>query len=139
MESKNLVDIANNMCKNTLIAHLGIEFIEIGIDYLCAKMPVDNRTFQPMGQLHGGATAALAESVGSLGSAMMVNHETENVVGIEINANHIKTATGGHVFARGEILHKGKSTHVWNITVKNEQNQLIAVCRLTNMIIKKNI
>jgi 1,4-dihydroxy-2-naphthoyl-CoA hydrolase len=139
MEATNLVDIANKMCLNTLIEHLGIEFTEVGIDYLCAKMPVDHRTFQPMGQLHGGATAALAESMGSLGSAMLVNHETDSIVGIELNANHIKSVNKGFVYGRAEIIHKGNSTHVWNINVRNEENQLVAVCRLTNLIIKKKV
>ena len=139
MNIENRLARANEMCKNTLIDFLGIAFTEIGENYLCATMPVVQKTMQPMGQLHGGATAVLAETVGSLGSAMMVDQLQEATVGLEINVNHIKAVRSGFVHAKGEILHKGKSTHIWNITVKNDDNQLVAVCRLTNMIIKKQI
>lgn len=116
---------------------LGIEYTAIGDDFIRAKMPVDHRTHQPMGLLHGGATAALAESMGSLGSYLMIDQEKQAVVGIEINANHLRSARKGFVFAEGKLIHKGKTLHVWDIKVWDEREKQIAICRLTNMIIPK--
>ena len=100
-------------------------------------MPVDHRTVQAMGHLHGGATAALAETVGSMGSALLVDREKYAVMGIEVNANHLKSVRSGQVTATGTLLHKGRTTHVWDIRVHNDAGELIAVCRLTNVVITK--
>ena len=126
---------ANSVQKNTMVEGLGITFIPGGQGTLSATMPVDSRTLQPMGLLHGGATAALAETLGSMGSAMLVDLKKFAVVGIELNANHLKGVRSGMVTATGTLLHKGRTTHVWDIRVNNEADELVAVCRLTNVII----
>lgn len=116
---------------------LGIEYTAIGDDFIRARMPVDHRTHQPMGLLHGGATAALAESMGSLGSYMLIDQNEKAVVGIEINANHLRSVRKGWVTAEGKLIHRGKSLHVWDIKVFDERNKPVSICRLTNMIIPK--
>ncbi len=121
---------------DTLAAHLGIVFTALGDDYLEATMPVDNRTHQPYGLLHGGASAALAETLGSVGSALVVDHSAYYTLGIEINANHIKAARNGLVTGRATPVHLGKTLHVWNIHIHDAAQQLICVSRLT-VIIKK--
>ncbi len=121
---------------DTLAAHLGIVFTALGDDYLEATMPVDNRTHQPYGLLHGGASAALAETLGSVGSTLVVDHSAYYTLGIEINANHIKAARNGLVTGRATPVHLGKTLHVWNIHIHDAAQQLICVSRLT-VIIKK--
>lgn len=121
---------------DTLAAHLGIVFTALGDDYLEATMPVDNRTHQPYGLLHGGASAALAETLGSVGSALVVDNSAYYTLGIEINANHIKAARNGLVTGRATPVHLGKTLHVWNIHIHDAAQQLICVSRLT-VIIKK--
>lgn len=115
---------------------LGIRFVDFGEDYLEAVMPVSAKVHQPAGLLHGGANAALAESVGSCGSFIMLADPNAGVVGIEINANHLRSVTDGEVRARGVILHKGGRTHVWEIKIYDADGRLLSVCRLTNMIIR---
>ncbi len=115
---------------------LGIAFTDIGADFIEATMPVSPAVHQPAGLLHGGANAALAESVGSCGSFIYLNNPKIGVVGIEINANHLRSVRSGTVRARGEILHKGRRTHVWEIKIYDAENRLLSVCRLTNMIIE---
>ena len=119
-----------------MIAHLGIEFTEIGADFLRARMPVDQRTLQPYGLLHGGASVTLAETLGSSASALCVDGG-KAVVGIEINANHVRGATSGWVIGTARALHIGRSTHVWDIRIENEEGKLICVSRLTVAIIAK--
>jgi uncharacterized protein (TIGR00369 family) len=116
---------------------LDIVFTDIGENYVEATMPVNSRIHQPAGLLHGGANAALAESVGSLGSYILINDPEVGVVGIEINANHVRSIKSGTVKARGEIVHRGRSTHVWEIKIRDSDNRLLSTCRLTNMIIQK--
>ncbi|MDX2190156.1 MAG: PaaI family thioesterase [Bacteroidota bacterium] len=116
---------------------LGIEYTEIGPNYICGKMPVDDRTKQPMGLLHGGASMVLAESLGSIASNLIVDNSTEYCVGLEINGNHIKSATSGYVYGKATIIHKGKKTHVWNIEIKNEASELVCISRLTVAVINK--
>lgn len=128
---------ANAMRKNTMVEGLGITFIPGASGTFSATMPVDKRTVQAMGLLHGGATAALAETLGSVGSAMLVDLDKFAVMGIELNANHLKGVRAGLVTATGTVLHKGRTTHVWDIRVNNEQGELVAVCRLTNVVITK--
>ncbi|MCL4111630.1 UNVERIFIED_CONTAM: hypothetical protein GTU68_002046 [Idotea baltica] len=124
------------MGQNTLVDHLGIEFTELGDDYLKAKMPVDFRTVQPMRLLHGGASVALAETMGSVASFLYVDTSKFYCVGQSINASHIKSAKEGEfVTGIAKPLHLGKKSHVWNIEIKNENNLLVCVCRLTMAII----
>jgi len=127
----------NAINAGTLMSTLGIEFTEIGDDYLCATMPVDERTFQPMGLLHGGANVALAESLGSAGTFMMLDTKTHNGVCIEINANHVGGVMKGKVTGKATLLHKGKTTHVWNIEIRDEDGKLISYSRMTMMILER--
>ncbi len=135
-EEKYLKEL-NSINKGTMMEILGIEYIEAKEGFLKAKMPVDNRTFQPAKLLHGGASLALAETLGSIGSALMVNLDEYDVRGSQISANHIKSAKDGWVYGEASIIHKGKNTHVWNIDIKNEKGEIISTCRLTNFIIKR--
>lgn len=128
----------NNISKGTLVEHLGIKMIDFGDDYLKASMPVDHRTKQPMGLLHGGASVALAETLGSIASTLCVeNIMNSSVVGLEINANHLKSATEGQVIGTVKPIRIGRKIHVWSIEIKNEKNQITCVSRLTVMIIDK--
>ena len=117
-------------CTSTLVESLGIEFTALGEDYIEARMPVDERTMQPMGLLHGGASAALAETLGGAGAYLSVEEGTV-CVGLEINANHVRPAGRGWVIGRAEPLHKGRTTQVWNIAIRNEAGNLVCVSRLT--------
>lgn len=117
--------------KDTLIAHLGIEYVEIGEDYLKARMPVDARTRQPAGLLHGGASAALAETLGSVAAGLCVDREARTIVGLEINANHIRPVTDGWVTGVATPIHVGNTTQLWDIRIYNEQERLVCVSRLT--------
>lgn len=127
----------NAINKNTLMEALGIEYTEVGENYLCGKMPVNYKTHQPAGLLHGGATAALIESLGSMGSAIIADISKYNITGIEINVNHIRGIKEGWVYAKATIIHCGKTTHVWQTDVYNENNKLIATGRLTVLILPK--
>ena len=127
----------NTISQGTLLTYLEIEFVEIGDNYIIAKMPVKDKTSQPMGILHGGASVSLAESIGSAGSYMMIDKKKESAIGLEINANHVGSAYDGFVYGKGTIVHKGKTTHIWNIEIRNEQEKLITLCRLTVMILKR--
>ena len=126
----------NEWHQNTMQQHIGIQFTEIGDDYIKATMPVDNRTKQPMGLLHGGASVALAESLGSVASLLCVDPEKQTVVGLEINANHIKTAKEGFVTGITKPIHLGRSTQVWEIRIYNEAEQLVCISRITNAILE---
>ena len=128
---------ANQMCRNTMVEHLGIEFIEIGNDFMKAKMPVDHRTKQPMGLLHGGASVALAETLGSFAAHCVVDPKTQYCVGLEINANHVKAVKDGWVYGIAKALHIGKSTHIWEIRVTNEDNALVCISRITMAVMNK--
>lgn len=128
----------NSFNKGTLLERIGMECIELGDDYLKLRMPVDERTRQPMGLLHGGASAALIESIGSVGSTLLIDLSKEAPVGLEINANHIGAIRNGHVVATGKIVHAGKRTHVWQVDIHEEgTNKLICTGRLTVMIIER--
>jgi len=122
----------------TMAEHLGIEWAEVGPDFLKARMPVDRRTKQPYGLLHGGASCVLAETIGSLASAMVVDHSKYYCVGLEINANHIRSAREGFVTGTATPLHLGATTHVWDIKIHDENDKLICVSRLTVAVIKRN-
>ena len=122
---------------NTMGSHLGMEWLGLGPNFIQMKMPVDDRTHQPYGLLHGGASCALAETVGSVASFLVIDNSQFLCVGLEINANHIRSIRSGWVIATAEPLHLGSSTHVWDIKIKNEEGKLVCVSRLTVAILKK--
>lgn len=136
-DKDTIINMCNKFCKNTLMSNLEIEFIDAGEGYLKAKMPVNSRVHQPMGLLHGGASVALAESVGSAASLMFVNTNHSEVRGIEISANHVKSKRNGTVFGTARIIHKGSSIHLWEIKITDENDKLISLCKLTNMVLPK--
>ncbi len=123
--------------KNTMGEYLGIEWLEVGDDFLKARMPVDHRTRQPYGLLHGGASCVLAETLGSVASAMVIDHSRFICVGIEINANHIRSVREGFVTGTAMPLHLGATTHVWDIKIVDEQQKLVCASRLTVAILKR--
>ncbi|MCR6720593.1 MAG: hotdog fold thioesterase [Chitinophagaceae bacterium] len=131
------VEGLKQLLPNTMGETLGIEFVAFGDDFISARMPVDNRTRQPYGLLHGGASCALAETVGSVASALVVDHEKFACVGLEINANHVRSAREGFVTATAKPLHLGANTHVWDIRITDEANRLICVSRLTVAVIPR--
>lgn len=126
----------NQMSRDNMLAHLGIEFTDVAQDSLTARMPVDHRTRQPMGLLHGGASVALAESLGSVASYLLVDSQKYACVGLEINANHLKGVREGFVYGKVRPLHVGRRTHVWEIRVTNEQQHLVCISRLTVAVIE---
>ena len=121
----------------TLVSHLGILFTDIGDDYLRATMPVDHRTHQPMGILHGGASLALAETMGSVGAYLCVDMKKYNVVGLEINANHIRSVTDGLVTGTAKPIHLGRSTQLWEIRIIDEAGKLTCISRITIAVLEK--
>jgi 1,4-dihydroxy-2-naphthoyl-CoA hydrolase len=132
------IEFLNQLNENTLGQHLGIEFTEMGEDYILAKMPVDNRTHQPMGLLHGGASVAFAETLGSVAGTLSLEDMTkQHIVGLEINANHIRGVRSGWVYGRVSALHIGRSTQVWEIKITNEEGKLVCMSRITLAVIAK--
>lgn len=127
----------NALRKGTMVEHLDIQLTEVGPDFLCGKMPVDHRTRQPMGLLHGGASVALAETLGSLGAHLNIDPATQACVGLEINANHLKSVREGYVYGRATALHIGRSTQVWEIRISSETGDLVCVSRITMAVIQK--
>jgi len=137
MDKIKTLQILNNLNRNTLMETLEIEFVDVGRDFVTAKMPVNTRVYQPYGILHGGATAALAETVGSCASALFVDTNTKIVKGIELSINHLKSKKEGVVFGVAKPIHKGKTTHLWEIKVIDEEDNLISICKLTNIVLDK--
>lgn len=137
MNKAEKLQILNGITKNTLMQTLDIKYTDVGEDFLEATMPVNEKVHQPMGLLHGGASVALAESVGSAASHMFVDTSLYIIKGIEITANHLKSKKEGIVTATAKILHKGKSTHLWKIEIKDESGALISFCKLTNIVLPK--
>ena len=135
-DKEKILLMCNAFSKNTLMETLEIEFIDAGEDFLVAKMPVNPRIHQPMGLLHGGASVALAESVGSAASMLFVNPEESEIRGIEISANHLRSKKEGIVFGTAKIIHKGRSLHLWEIKITDEEGKLISLCKLTNMVLQ---
>jgi len=121
----------NASSKGTMVEHLGIRFTSFDDESLTAEMPVDHRTLQPAKLLHGGASVALAETLGSVGANLCLQDANQQPVGLEINANHIRSATNGHVTGVARALHIGRTTHVWEIQIHNEQQKLVCISRLT--------
>lgn len=131
------IEKLNEQCANTMAEILEIKFISIGDSYIKASMPVNSKTKQPYGLLHGGASAALAETVGSVASALCIDPKRQICVGMEINCNHLRGKRDGNVIATAEPLHIGGTTHVWDIKIRDEQEQLVCVSRLTVAIRSK--
>lgn len=131
------LDSLNKMRKDCMLEHIGIEFIEIGKDYIKAKMPVDKRTHQPYGLLHGGASVALAETLGSVAAHFVVNNDRYYTVGQEINANHIRSVKSGYVYGITKAIHLGKKSHVWGIEITDEEEKLVCISRITMAVIEK--
>ena len=137
MEKKEKLQRINDSIQNTMTSTIGIEISDIGDDFICGKMPVDERTAQPFGLLHGGASAALAETLGSIAGGIKVYSNNETVVGLEINANHLKSAWEGWVYGIATPIRIGKKIQVWDIRITNESGDLICVSRLTLAVVKK--
>jgi 1,4-dihydroxy-2-naphthoyl-CoA hydrolase len=140
MQFKNVsLEEINAFNRNTLMEVLDIKCIEVGPDYIVSTMPVDHRTHQPMGLLHGGASAALIESIGSMGSTLLLDLEKEYPVGLEVNANHVGGIKSGSVKAIGKIVHAGKRTHLWQVDIYDEStSKLICTGRLTIMVVQRS-
>ena len=134
---KPSLDLINETGKNTMTDHLGIVFTEVGDDHLSATMPVDERTKQPMGLLHGGANVVLAETLGSVAASLTIDLKKQVCVGLEINANHLKGVKSGLVTGITTPIHMGKTTQVWEIKITNEQGQLCCISRITMAILDK--
>lgn len=133
-----MLSYLNNLSKNTLMETLAIEFVDVSNDYVVAKMPVNSAVYQPYGILHGGATAALAETVGSCASSLFIDTKTKIVKGIELSINHLKSKKDGIVYGIAKPIHKGRTTHLWEIRVEDENKDLISVCKITNIILDKS-
>lgn len=131
------LDEVRKIERNTMAEQLGIEFAEIGPDFLAASMPVDRRTMQPDGILHGGASVALAETLGSVGGTMCVDRERFQIVGQEINANHLRPAMSGRVTGRAKPVHLGRRSQVWSIEITDDDGRLICVSRITIAVIER--
>ena len=137
MNSKDILEKLNSINRNTLMETLEISYTEVGSDYLVASMPVNKRVHQPAGLLHGGASVALAESVGSAASHYFFSDEKTEVRGIEINANHIRSIKEGVVKATARIIHKGRTTQLWEIRIEDEHGKLISICKLTCIVLAR--
>jgi len=137
LSKKDILEQANKVSKNTLMETLNIEMVDYGEDFLVARMPVNSRVYQPDGVLHGGATAALAESVGSFASHIFIDTEKFFVRGIEITANHLKSVTEGFVYAKATFIHKGRTTQLLDIRVTDDADNLISVCKLSTISLPK--
>ncbi len=134
---EKILKVCNNSSKNTLMETLQIEYTDVGADYLIGKMPVNSKVYQPDGMLHGGAMVALAESVGSMASYIFLDAQQFVIRGIEIAANHVKSVRDGEVFAKATVLHKGRTTQLWDIKITDAEGNLISVCKLTTIAMPK--
>lgn len=137
IDKEKILATINQRCENTLMETLQIEYIEIGDNYLVAKMPVNPRVHQPDGVLHGGATVALAESVGSAASFVFLDTKDFIIRGIEISANHLKSISQGEVYATARFLHKGRTTQLWEIKITDQKDKIISICKLTTIRLPK--
>tara|TARA_B110000285_G_C14824957_1_gene468251 strand:+ start:252 stop:671 length:420 start_codon:yes stop_codon:yes gene_type:complete len=134
---EQLLAACNAICKNTLMETLAIEFIDLTEDVLTARMPVTSKVHQPDGVLHGGASVALAESIGSAAAIVFLGQENSTIRGLEISANHIKSISDGFVYAKATALHRGKTTQLWQIRIENEAAELISLVKLTTITFYK--
>lgn len=137
MDREQILKEFNERSKNTLMETLDIEYVDVGDDFLTAKMPVNTKVHQPYGQLHGGATAALAETVASLASHYFLEDKNKMINGIELTINHLKSKREGFVFATAKRIHMGRSTHLWEVRIIDEENSLISICKMTNIVLEK--
>lgn len=137
LSKEDVLKQANLVCKNTLMETLHIEFVDYGDGFVVARMPVNSRVYQPDGVLHGGATAALAESVGSFAAHIFLNLNEVFVRGIEISANHLKSVTEGYVYAKSAFIHKGRTTQLLEIRVTDDDGNLVSLCKLTTISLPK--
>ncbi|WP_108244171.1 PaaI family thioesterase [Muricauda brasiliensis] len=135
---EKILSVCNEICKGTLMETLDITYIDVGENFLLAKMPVTPKVHQPDGVLHGGASVALAESVGSAASYIFLDGQKFFVRGIEIAANHVRSIKEGFVYAKASILHKGRTTQLWEIRITDEEDRLISNCKLTTIALPKN-
>jgi 1,4-dihydroxy-2-naphthoyl-CoA hydrolase len=138
MDTKDLLTKINDHCKGTLMETLGIEYVAIDADSLTAKMPVTEKVHQPDGVLHGGATLALAESVGSAAAQVLIAEGRGQIRGLELSGNHIKSVRSGHVWAKATVLHRGRTTQLWQIHITDDEGVLVSVVKFTTMILKSN-
>ena len=134
---EKILKICNDTCKGTLMETLDISYVDVGENFLVGKMPVSPKVYQPDGVLHGGAMVALAESVGSAASYIFLNGQEVTIRGIEISANHVKSIREGFVFAKAIIIHKGRTTQLWDIKITDANDNLISVCKLTTIALPK--
>lgn len=137
LSKEEILAQANKVCKNTLMETLSIEIVDCGDDFLVARMPVTPKVYQPDGVLHGGATAALAESVGSFAAHIFIDTEQFFVRGIEITANHLKSVTEGFVYAKATFIHKGRTTQLFDIKITDDNDNLVSVCKLSTISLPK--
>ena len=137
MDKEAILKACNDRCPNTLMETLEISYVDVGEDFLTAKMPVGPKVHQPDGVLHGGASVALAESVGSAGAFIFLNEEGVAIRGIEIAANHVKGVRSGFVYATGTIIHKGRTTQLWQIRITNESDELVSLVKLTTLTLRR--
>ena len=138
MDKKHVIEKVNNSFQDTMMSVLGIEITDFGDDYISGKMPVDTRTKQPFGLLHGGASAAFAETLGSIGAGNHVDLEEYSVVGVELNSSHLKAVRAGWVFGKATPIRVGRTMQVWDIDIKNQEDDLVCKSRLTLAVIKRN-
>tara|TARA_B100000945_G_scaffold21650_1_gene15458 strand:- start:2145 stop:2567 length:423 start_codon:yes stop_codon:yes gene_type:complete len=138
MDKKEILRKIEERTGNTMVSNIGIEITDFGEEYLCGKMPVDDRTKQPFGLLHGGASVAFAETLGSMGAGMHVDLENYSVVGIEINSSHLKAMKEGWVYGKAVPIRIGRKIQVWDIDIKDEKDNMVCKSRLTLAVIKKN-
>jgi len=132
------IEMIGRYLKDTMVEHLGICFTGYAEGWVEATMPVDHRTFRPGNMLHGGANLALAETIAGFGSMLEVDIQEYDIRGIQVSANHTGKADSDTVFARAEVLHLGKRTHVWNVDIRNRAGKLVSTARVTNMIVKRH-
>jgi len=132
------IEDLNKFSQNSMGAHIGIEFTEINKDFLSCKMPVDHRTRQPYGVLHGGASVTLAEELGSTAANLCLKSKDQYCVGLDINANHIRSVKNGTIFGKAKPIHLGKKTQIWEIKITNEEGELVCISRLTMAVLDKS-
>ena len=138
MDKENIIRLISDRSKDTMVSALGIEITDLGDEYISGKMPVDERTKQPFGLLHGGASAAFAETLGSIGAGNQVDLGQYSVVGIELNSSHLKAVKSGWVYGRATPIRIGRTIQVWDINITNEKDEAVCKSRLTLAVIKKN-
>ena len=138
MDKQDALKQINTFQKNTMTEQIGIEITDFGDDFICGRMPVDHRTVQPFGLLHGGASATLAETLGSIAGGLKVDRELQTVVGVEINCNHLRSAKDGWVYGKATPVKIGRKIQVWNIEIKNDDEKLVCVSRLTLAAVNKS-